>query len=82
MLSKRVNLRRVVLYLSIPFFIFSGQYFSEYSGNMIDNGIFGNVFVQESRKLFIGQVRSYCKNVIYWSIALDENNGPKVSHTV
>lgn len=54
-----------------------GMYFTEISGGGWDTN-FASTLTWDARIIFIGQTRAWCKTVLLWNFALDENHGPRV----
>ena len=54
-----------------------GMYFTEISGGGWDTN-FASTLKWDTRIIFIGQTRAWCKAVLLWNLALDENHGPLV----
>lgn len=52
------------------------MYFTEYSGGGWNKN-YADVLTTETRLIFIGQTKSWAKNVLLWNLALDEHYGPK-----
>jgi O-glycosyl hydrolase len=53
------------------------NYFTEISGGSWDTD-FASILTWDMRMIFIGQTRNWAKTALLWSIALDQNHGPKV----
>lgn len=54
-----------------------GMYFTEISGGGWDHNNFADVLTWDTRIIFIGQTKGWCKNILLWNLALDEHSGPK-----
>ena len=54
-----------------------GMYFTEISGGEWEKDFAKNL-TWNTRIIFIGQTRAWCKAVLLWNLALDENHGPLV----
>lgn len=61
--------------------ILAGMYFTEFSGGGWNTN-YADVLTSETRLIFIGQTKSWAKNVLLWNLALDEHYGPKVVKAV
>lgn len=57
------------------------MYFTEYSGGGWNQN-YADVLKTETRLIFIGQTKSWAKNVLLWNLALDEHHGPKVKFDI
>lgn len=58
------------------------MYFTEISGGGWDHNNFADVLTWDTRIIFIGQTKGWCKNILLWNLALDEHSGPKVNFKI